>query len=254
MNATTMKRTTTRRPLLIVAALVVALGAGLYFSGIWPVDARIIHDTISQPVGEATRADVSMTLDLGRLRLGALDQQPGNLIAGDIAHREQRPVVQTFAVSGDTATFTLRQQGGSATSMIKQGDDAVLWDLRLNPATPIHLVIETGAGEGAIDLTELQITDLDFKTGVGTTTLTLPRAGQVRARVSSDVGNMTIRVPTGVAVRIEASAGLGDIDVSGNYRRQGDSYVSPDFDSAANRIELHASSGIGSITIQPVSE
>jgi hypothetical protein len=49
--------------------------------------------------------------------------------------------------------------------------------------------------EGTIDLTQLEVTDLDVKTGVGTTTLRLLREGQVRAHLSSGVGNTTIRAP-----------------------------------------------------------
>ena len=249
-----MKATTTRRPLLIAAALVVALGAGLWWSGIWPgVGAQLAHDTLSQPLGTAARADVDVALRVGQLRIGALSQ-PGELIAGEITYRDQSSVVRDFAVRGDTAIFKLREQDSQPTSLIKRSDDAIVWDLRLNPAIPMRLTIATDVGNSAIDLAQLHVTDLDLTTSVGSTTLTLPRQGYVQANVRSGVGNLTIRIPAGVAVRIESSAGLGGISVSGDYTRQGDVYVSPNFETAANRIDLHATSGIGGITIQPISE
>ena len=55
-----------------------------------------------------------------------------------------------------------------------------------------------------------------------------------------------------MAVRLTSTTGLGNISVPANYRRQGDVAVSPDFDSAANRVELIASGGIGNITIQQI--
>jgi hypothetical protein len=250
MNVTTMKVTTTHRPLLIAAVVVVALGLGLWF---WGASAPIVHDAISQPLGTAARAEVEIALRVGQLRIGALSQS-SNLVAGDIAYRDQSSVVRDFAVRGDTATFKLREQDSQSNSLIKHSDDAILWDLRLNPATPMRLTIATDVGNGTIDLGQLQVTDLDLTTSVGSTTLTLPRQGQVQANVRSGVGNLTIRIPEGVAVRIESSAGLGAVSVSGDYRRQGDVYVSPDFETAANRIDLHATSGIGGITIQPMSE
>jgi len=118
----------------------------------------------------------------------------------------------------------------------------------------MYLTIDAGVGEGTIDLTQLKVTDLDLKTGVGTTTLTLPRQGQVQAHVSGGVGNTTIRIPAGVAVRIALDAGVGSVDVLGNYQRHGSTYISPDFDTAANRVDLTASSGVGAITIQQISE
>ena len=251
MNATTMHRTTTHRPLLIAAAVVVvALGAVFWFRG---ANAQLVHAPVSQPLGAAVSADVAIALNIGQLRIGALSQ-PNTLIAGEIAYQDRSTVASGFVMRGDTAAFTLREQDSQANSLIKHSDDAAVWDLRLNPATPMRLTIATDVGNSMIDLAQLHVTDLDLKSGVGNTTLTLPRQGHVQARVSGDVGNVTIRIPDGVAVRIESSAGLGDIRVSGDYRRQGDVDVSPDFDTAANRIELHASSGIGTITIQPLSE
>jgi len=233
-----------------VAALVVAVDAGLW---LWSGNAQLVHEPVNQPLGTAARADVSIALNIGQLRIGASDQ-PNTLIAGDISYVDSSSVTRDFAMRGDTATFILREQDSQANSLIKQGNDAIIWDLRLNPATPMRLTIATDVGNSLIDLAQLHLTDLDLKSGVGNTTLTLPRQGHVQARVSGDVGNVTIRIPDGVAVRIESSAGLGDISVSGDERRQGDVYVSPDFDTAANRIDLHASSGIGAITIQPISE
>jgi hypothetical protein len=254
MSVTTMQAPTRHRPLLIAMAIVLALGAGLWFSGNWPrMGAQLVHEPVSQPLGAATRADVTIALGVGQLRIGALSQ-PSNLIAGEIAYQDRNRVVRDFAVRGDTATFTLREQNSQANSLIKHSDDAAVWDLRLNPATPMRLTLEAGVGNGTIDLARLHVTELDLKTGVGNTTLTLPRQGQVQARVEGGVGNTTVRIPAGVAVRLTSTAGLGAISVPTNYWRQGDVAISPDFDTAANRVELTASGGIGDIAIQQISE
>jgi hypothetical protein len=249
-----MKPTTTRRPLLIAAALVVVLGAGLYLLGIWPsMGAQLVHEPVSQPLGAARSADVTIAIGLGKLRIGALDQ-PSALIAGEIAYPDQNSVVRDFAIRGDTSTFTLREQDSQANSLVKYRNDKAVWDLRLTPATPMRLTIETGVGEGTIDLAQLHVTDLDVQTGIGNTTLTLPRQGQVQARVEGGVGNTTIHVPAGVAVRLTMSTGIGSISVPTNYSRQGDIAVSPDYDTAANRVDLTASGGIGNITIEQISQ
>ena len=254
MSVTTMKGTTTHRPLLIAAALVVVLGAGLYLSGIWPgVGGQIVHEPVSQPLGAASSADVTIAMGLGQLRIDALAQS-SDLIAGQIAYPERNSVTRAFSINGETATFTLREQDSQANSLVKYREDAAIWDLRLSTATPMRLTIETGVGEGTIDLAQLQVTDLDVQTGIGNTTLTLPRQGQLQARVEGGVGNTTIRVPAGVAVRLTSTTGLGNISVPANYWRQGDVAVSSNYDTAANRVEMTASGGIGNITIQPISQ
>jgi len=254
MSVTTMKAPMRYRPLLIAAAIVLALGAGLYFSGNWPnVGAQLVHEPVSQPLGAAARADVQIGIGVGQLRIGALDQS-SNLIAGEIAYQDQNSVTREFAVRDDAASFTLREQNNQANSLIKHSDDAAIWDLRLTPATPMRLTLVSDVGNSAIDLARLHVTDLDLKTGVGNTTLTLPRQGHVQANVHGGVGNTTISIPDGVAVRLALSTGLGSVNVPASYRQAGNVYVSPDFDTAANRVDLTVSSGAGDIAITQISE
>jgi len=249
-----MKPTTTRRPLLIAAALVVVLGAALYLSGVWGgMGAQLVHEPVGQPLGAATHADVTIAIGMGRLRLGTLDR-PSTLIAGDITYPDSNHVTRDFALRGDTATFALREQDSQANNLVKYRQDAAIWDLRLSPTTPMRLTLEAGIGENTIDLALLHVTELDLKTGVGNTTLTLPREGHLLAQVEGGVGNTTIRVPAGVALRLTINAGVGSVSVPANYWRQGDVAVSPEYETAANRVDLTASSGVGNITIQQISE
>jgi len=167
MNATTMHRTTTHRSLLIVAAVVVlALGAGLWFRG---ANAQLVHEPVSQPLGAAVSADVAIALNIGQLRIGALSQ-PNTLIAGEIAYQDRSTMAHGFVMRGDTAAFTLREQDSQANSLIKHSADAAVWDLQLNPATPMRLTLVSDVGNSAIDLAQLHVTDLDLKTSVGNIT------------------------------------------------------------------------------------
>jgi hypothetical protein len=245
MNGTLLKRPTTHRPLLIVAAIVVAL---LALSGCSRA-AQVVRESVSQPLGAAKSADVTITMGVGRLRLAELSQ-PGELIAGEIAYPQTNRVDRTFEMRGDTAAFTLQEQDSQRNDLVKYRNDDAVWDLRLTQTTPLRLAIEAGIGESTLDFTQLKLTDLDLKTGIGATTLTLPREGHLQAHVQGGVGNTTLRIPAGVAVRIALDAGVGKVEVLGNYQRRGNSYISPNFDSAANRVDLTASSGIGTITIE----
>src|SRR4051812_27743676 len=146
MSVTMMKAPTTRRPFLIVIAMVLALAAGVYFSGNWPrMGAQLIHAPVSQPLGAAARADVQIGIGVGQLQIGALDQ-PSNLIAGEIAYQEQNNLTRAFAVRDATASFTLRTQNSQANSLIKHSDDDAIWDLRLNPTTPLRLTLVSDVG------------------------------------------------------------------------------------------------------------
>ncbi len=254
MNSTTMHRTPSQRPLALAATVGIILIVGLW---LWnsrsAADAPVTHDAFSHPRGAVAQVDVEIAIAIGEVRIGTLDEQM-NLIAGDIAYPDRNSVARDFIVRGDTASFTLREQDSRASNLVRYRDNAASWDLRLTSDVPMRLNLETGVGEANIDLAELQVFDLRLKTGVGDTTLTLPRKGQVNARVSGGVGDTMIRVPTGVAVRLVLDGGVGNVNVPAIYAQQGNIYVSPDYATAKNRVELTASSRIGDFTIQHVGE
>ena len=59
-----------------------------------------------------------------------------------------------------------------------------------------------------------------------------------------------MRIPTGVAAKIHASSGLGKVTVEPRFSKtDGHTYQSPDYDSAADKIEITVNSGAGNVSI-----
>lgn len=236
---------------LIVLVLLGMVGMAVWWSGAWWSRGDMVAgETIAQALDGATRADITIALGAGTLQVRGLDDMAG-LIGGTIKRAPRDQLTRSFSVSGDTAFFTLRNRGlsGGLFPSGEQQSHQIVWDLRLNQNVPMRLNLNTGAGTATLELTRLRITDLDVGTGVGTTTLMLPAQGHVQARVNGGVGATTIAIPAGVAVRVAAEAGLGQVRVEGDYTRQGKLYLSPGYETAANRVDLQVNGGIGSITI-----
>jgi hypothetical protein len=82
-------------------------------------------------------------------------------------------------------------------------------------------------------------------------TVVLPESGVMEALIDGGVGDLVIEVPEGTAVRVQVSTGLGHTSVPLAYRQDGDTYVSPGYDSAANRVDLAVESGVGRILVRP---
>jgi hypothetical protein len=237
---------------LVVVVLLAIVAAAVWWSGAWwSRGIPVVGETVTQTLGGATRADVAIGMSAGTLSLRANDDS-ADLVNGTIKRASRDQLERTFALNGDTAFFTLRDRGASGwmPPFARGRSDQVIWDLRLNREVPMLLKVDTGAGTATLDLTGMRITDLDVNTGVGTTTVTLPQEGRVRAQINGGVGQTTVTIPAGVAVRIEASAGLGQVQVRGDYQRQDKLYLSPGYDTAANRVDLHVNGGVGSITIE----
>src|SRR5919202_4978325 len=114
-------------------------------------------------------------------------------------------------------------------------------DVQLAPGAPIALAVEAGAAESRIDLSALQITRFDLQTGVANTQVRLPQAaGRTAVSVKGGVTDITLDVPQGVAADIQLSDGLAGRQIDERrFRRMTDGhYRSPEYETAANRVDL----------------
>lgn len=241
--------------LLVVVLMLAVAGGALWYLNAWPGTAPgLTTEAISQPIGQADRANVSITMGVGSLSVGALTES-SDLIAGTISHSSREQLVREFNVSGGVASYALRVDGKDdwAMSFDNRGGRGPIWDLRLNTGVPMQLNLATGAGQSTIDLERLRLENLKISTGVGQTTITLPQSGRLSAKIDGGVGQTTIKIPAGMAARVTASAGIGQVRMPDSFSRQDRTYTSPGYDTAENQIELTVSGGIGSIVVQQLS-
>jgi hypothetical protein len=126
------------------------------------------------------------------------------------------------------------------------------WRLQLNERIPLTLVVKTGASDCELDLTDLQVTRLRIESGASSTRVKLPaHAGYTEVRGSSGVASLTLRVPANVAARIHAEGGLSSIAVDRQrFPRQGGVYVSRDYETADNKVDIRIDVGVGSVDIR----
>ncbi len=97
-------------------------------------------------------------------------------------------------------------------------------------------------------LSRLLVTELLVKTGASSTEITLPAgAGHTAVRVEAGAASVVLRVPEGVAARVDAGAAAGAVDVD---PRRFPGHQSPDYATAANRVEIHARLGAGSLSVR----
>ncbi len=244
--------------LLIVVILLGALSAAIWpFIGRSMANEEATVEEISQLLDGAQRADVDIQMGVGDLSLSPFpvgqDDDVERLIEGQVAIRSGARITQETHRSGDTLYYALRSGGMEGWLPWRSGKSSLTdlhWDLQLNREIPIKMQLNTGVGRAVVDLGRMNIVSLRAVAGVGETILTLPRQGNLDARIETGVGRVTIIVPQGMAARITLHRGLGDIDVKGEYVRQGDTYTSPGYAMAVNRIEADVQCGIGELIIR----
>ncbi len=210
--------------------------------------AAAVTDQVSQPLDDIKSASIELDTGLADTTVAALGPDSGDLMSGTFGHREGSRIVKTYEVVGDGARLRLREE---STNFFLASTSISRWDVRLNPAVPLSLIVNGGVGRTSLDLSTLQARDLVIDSGVGSMTVTAPRSGSVRMSLNGGVGSATVIVPQGVAGRIRVNAGLGGISVNqSRFPRSGDIYQSVDFVNATDKIDIQVDGGIGGISIQ----
>jgi lia operon protein LiaF len=231
--------------------LVLLFGAIWLFGGVnFNAGTAVNTEQISQGLKGATAAHLVINPASGALHLDASPAPPG-LIQGRVSKSKGEQVTENFSVSGDTANYTLKGTGVGFLYIPPAKGETWSWDLAVNPGVPVDLETSVGAGQMDLDLSELQVTALEAKMGVGQTTVTLPASGNFDASVESAIGQIIIIVPQSASVRIQSDTGLATIHVPQGYSKTGeDVYTSPGYGTAENRINLKVNQAIGDIEVQ----
>ena len=124
------------------------------------------------------------------------------------------------------------------------------WDVALNPEIPTALTLSLGANKSMLDLRDMNITDLKLETGASDTRLTLPARGRFCADFDFGAASLEVIIPDGLSARIRASLGAADMQIDeSRFPRNGSYYQSPDYDSAANAVDMSIDAGAASIRI-----
>lgn len=230
------------------SALVAATMLVVMIGGAWALASGMTPEateTIAQPRNGISRADVTISPAAADLRIAA-GSDGGMLVTGTVDRARGQRLVQDYQGSGGVGSYTLKTDEAS-------GNGDLNWDLQLARDLPISLYVKSGVGRATIDLTGMQLTGLDVDTGAGQTIVTLPTQGRFSANIDAGIGEVIVRVPVGMAVRVHISTGLGNAHVPSGYIQQGDWYVSPNYDTATDRIELDISGGIGRIAVEELA-
>jgi hypothetical protein len=101
-----------------------------------------------------------------------------------------------------------------------------------------------------LDLTGLNLTDLQTEMGLGLTRVTLPAEGRFQATIDGAIGQMTVVVPESLGARIHLDTGMSVRSIPDGYRREGDVYTSPGYEAAEERADLYLSQAMGILEVR----
>ncbi len=123
-----------------------------------------------------------------------------------------------------------------------------------NPVAMKQLRIEAGAANvKGLGLGNANFESFDFKGGVGNSELDFAgdyrRKGTVKASVT--IGRLVVRIPRSLGLRVKASDGWASrVKLPAELVQEDGRWVSPNFATAAGRIDLEADTQVGGIDIR----
>jgi len=233
----------------------ILIGAGIWLiSGFsWSGGGRhVSHEQASVPLEGAREADVTVHHGAGRLLIGGgLTAANDLLLAGTFGGG----LLASRRREGDNLVVDMRVKDRDISHYIfpwTRGWAGLLdWDLTLARGIPLSLNLETGASESRLSLADLQVRELHIKTGASSTTVDLPsQAGFTRVLVESGAAAVRLRVPDGVSASIQVRSALAGVHVDrSRFPHSGSGFQSPDYDRAANKVEITVETGVGSVDI-----
>jgi len=224
----------------------VALGIWILWGALIAPRRPVEMEDASIPLGSAGRAYVKIEHGAGTLNLAGgapADRVMAGRFGGGLDYRTNQ--------NGDELEVKMSISSEGWFLGPWNWGRGLNWEVQLNNDVPLRLKVEAGASQTDLDLTDLKVTELKLSTGASATTVSLPaHAGLTTAKIEAGAASVKVHVPGGVAARIRAKGGLASIDIDETrFPRFGDEYRSPDYDTAANRVEMRIETGVGSVRV-----
>ena len=228
--------------------------AGLWFLfGSKFVKPNLETVSFSHPLANTTQAEIELNHGAGELNISALSSENHEqLLDGTFGGGMEHEVSERNGLT----SLKLRAPVEVFPFVAFPHRDGYHWDMAISPHLPLQLKLHTGANKSSLNLHDLNVTELRLETGASDTEVILPAVTEyTEFKVQSGAASVNIRVPQGVAAKIRISGALmgNNVDLQRFPMVSGDPgnklYQSPDYDAAAQQVEIKVDAGVGSINI-----
>jgi len=217
----------------------------LVILGVWFIigaflpSGRRQTETLAIPLAGASEAAIRIGYGAGTLVVGAA--APGQLADGSC-------LGGVITRSAGAGRLELTQDTRYGLPWL---DHPSRWTIGVTTEVPLDLKVDAGASRTVLDLGDVRLRSLDLHTGASDTRVRLPKAaGMTLVKAQAGAASLAIEVPVGVAARIRSRMALGSaqIDLT-RFPATSNGYESPDYTTAANRVEIDVNGGVGSLRV-----
>ncbi len=239
---------------------------------------KVLIHNLSEPLCEAMSAKFDINTGTGNLTIDRLANGDGLLVSGTLEYLEsQDPPAWTVDAMDNQAIFMLQASGGRQPGLRfpwATCNGETNWQIHLNPMISSDITAHSGGGNVKIDLVGMAITRVVADTGGGNLDVILPdgasdlcviaksgggniavdlgsgMTGNNTVTATSGAGKVVVRLPAGISALIHVATGMGKVFVDSRFSQiDKNTYQSPDYDRAVDKIEINAKSGAGNVSV-----
>jgi hypothetical protein len=216
---------------------------------------NVLSYYLSEPLNSVTIANIDINAGDGDLTIDRLTSGEQMLASGTLQYFEKQGLpTRTLVASNDQATLTLR---GSRDVRPRfrlpwvACNGATEWLIHLNPTVSSDIKAHSDGGNLKLNLAGMIITRVSADTGGGNIDIVLPdNTANLSVNAKTGAGNVVVSIPSWVEAHIHATTGLGKTIVDPQFSQiDKNTYQSPGFDTAANKVDITVHSGAGNVSV-----
>jgi hypothetical protein len=208
---------------------------------------ELVSTSMAEGLEGVSVVDVEIGFGAGDLKITSLPEGSPNLVEAAF-DTPGRGAVTSLRRSDDSADLRFSMESGR---WFRSASGAE-WEIMLSRSPALSIRLNGGAASMVLDLSDLQVTDLEIATGALGVDVTVPAdAGEIFVQIDGGASNIEVLVPDGVAARITSASGLSSINVDrSRFPKLAGVYASPGFEDAANRVNIDIRVGVSSVTVR----
>ena len=248
------------------------------------VAKKVLTDNLSEPLNGATAAKVDINAGDGNLTIdqlttgGQLTDGEQVLASGTLQYLENQglPTRSVNTINGQ-ASLTLKASDTGRPWFIfpwAACNGATEWEIHINPNVQSEITAHSEGGNVKLNLAGMAVTRVSADTGGGNMDVVLPdnaanlsviaktgagivaveigsgTTGSNSVNANSGAGNVVVCIPSGMAARIHATSGLGKTIMDSRFSKtDSNTYQSPDYEGASDKVEITVHSGAGNVRV-----
>ncbi len=235
--------------LILIGILGAVLGVAIWQSDTKaePVPASQFY---SEALGNIKQGRVTLELVAGDFSVGSLSAgSPDFIEANSTGNAGGSGFKTSIRRNNSEAILSIEANGFSRGLPRVPGTRSMIG---LTGDIPLTLSVDGVMSNLTLDLKELTVYNLETDAVMGNYVIEMPQnPGLASATIKGVFSNVEIVIPQGVAVSISVNSVFGDSEVNQNrFPQKGTGYVSPDYDTATNKINLKVVSTFGRVSIR----